>query len=98
MNEERNPVSFNAPERQTLTNADVASLGQAILTLTKELWVITDRMHIMEAVLAKHGLDISEEITRFKPDSLMSEKLQQDGTALIERVLSSLSELSLIHI
>lgn len=92
MNEEKNPTRFNAPDRQTLTHADVASLGQAILTLTKELWVVTDRMHVMEAVLAKHGLDISEEITLFKPDSTMSEKLQQDGTALIERVLSSLSK------
>ena len=92
MNEEKNPTSFNTPDRQTLTNADVASLGQAILTLTKELWVVTDRMHIMEAVLAKHGLDISDEITQHKPDSILSEKLQQNGTALIERVLSSLSK------
>ena len=92
MSEEKNPTSFNAPERQILTDADVASLGQAILTLTKELWVVTDRMHIMEAVLAKHGLDISEDITQFKPDSQMSEKLQRDGTALIERVLASLSK------
>ncbi len=92
MSEELDPVSFNSPDRVTLTNADVASLGQAILTLTQELWVITDRMHIMEAVLAKHGLNISDEITHHKPDSVLSEKLSKDGTALIERVLSSLSK------
>lgn len=91
MNEEKNPTRFNAPDRQTLTNADVGSLGLALLTLTKELWVITDRMHVMEAVLAKHGLDISEEIKQFKPDGDMSENLQREGAALIERVLSSLS-------
>jgi len=92
MSEEKDPVSFNAPDRITLTEADVASLGQAILTLTQELWVVTDRMHIMEAVLAKNGLDISDEITHHKPDSILSEKLQKDGTALIERVLRSLSK------
>lgn len=92
MSKDATPVSFNNPDRVTLTDADVASLGQAILTLTKELWVVTDRMHIMEAVLAKHGLDISDEITQHKPDSILSEKLQQNGTALIERVLSSLSK------
>ena len=91
MSEEKEPTRFNAPNRETLTNADVASLGLAVLTLTKELWVVTDRMHVMEAVLAKHGLDISEEITQFKPDNVMSENLQLEGTALIERVLSSLS-------
>ena len=30
MSEELDPVSFNSPDRVTLTNADVASLGQAI--------------------------------------------------------------------
>ena len=92
MSEETNPVSFNTPDRITLTNADVASLGQAVLTLTRELWVITDRMHVMEAVLAKHGLDISDEITQHKPDSVLAGKLQEDGVALIHRVLSSLSK------
>ena len=92
MSEEKNPISFNSPERVTLTDADVASLGQAVLTLTRELWVITDRMHVMEAVLAKHGLDISDEISNHKPDSALTEQLQRNGTALIERVLSSLSK------
>ena len=92
MSEDARPVSFNNPDRVTLTQADVASLGQAVLTLTRELWVITDRMHVMEAVLAKHGLDISDEISQHKPDSVLSEKLQRDGTALIERVLSSLAK------
>ena len=92
MSEDASPVSFNNPDRVTLTQADVASLGQAVLTLTRELWVITDRMHVMEAVLAKHGLDISDEISQHKPDNVLSEKLQRDGTALIERVLSSLAK------
>ena len=92
MSEDASPVSFNNPDRVTLTQADVASLGQAVLTLTRELWVITDRMHVMEAVLAKHGLDISDEISQHTPDSVLSEKLQRDGTALIERVLSSLAK------
>ena len=90
MSQEKDPASFNTPDRKTLNQHDVASLGQAVLTLTKELWVITDRMHVMEAVLARHNLDVSEEINNFQPDSVMSEKLQQEGTALIERVLSAL--------
>ena len=92
MNENANPASFNSPDRVTLTDVDVASLGQAVLTLTRELWVITDRMHVMEAVLAKHGLDRIDEITQHKPDSDLSDKLQQEGVALIERVLASLSK------
>ena len=92
MSEKSNPTSFNSPDRVTLTDLDVASLGQAVLTLTRELWVITDRMHVMEAVLAKHGLDITDEITQHNPDSDLSDKLQQEGVALIERVLASLSK------
>ena len=92
MTKDLDPISFNKPDRVTLTEADVASLGQAILTLTQELWVITDRMHVMEAVLAKNGLNISSEIAEYKPDDELSEKLKQDGVALIQRVLSSMSK------
>ena len=91
MNIPNDPRKFNTPDRETLSNLDVGSLGLAVLTLTKELWVLTDRMHVMEAVLAEHGLDIAEEITHHKPDSVLSETLERDGTALIERVLASLS-------
>jgi len=37
-------TSFNKPDRTTLDNTDVEALGHAVLTLTHELWVLTDRL------------------------------------------------------
>lgn len=85
-----NPIDFNLPDRETLANSDVGSLGLAILTLTREIWVLTDRMHVMEAVLANHNLDIREEIKRFQPDENMTSELRQESAALTERILSAL--------
>lgn len=87
-----NPVDYNLPDRETLANSDVGSLGLAILTLTREIWVLTDRMHVMEAVLANHNLDIREEIKRFQPDENMTSELRQESAALTERILSTLSK------
>lgn len=86
------PTSFNFPDRETLVNADVGSLGLAILALTKELWVLTDRVRIMEAVLEEHDLNIREEIKRFQPDSEMTAELRQESSELIERILKALSK------
>ena len=59
MSEEENPTEFNRPEREILKDADLNGVGQAVITLTKEIWVLIDRLHIMEAVMAENGIDIS---------------------------------------
>ena len=92
MSAPKDPTQFNLPDRETLASSDVGSLGLAVLALTKELWVLTDRVHVMEAVLEKHHLDIREEIKRYQPDDAMTAELRQESTALIERVLNALSK------
>lgn len=87
-----NPRDFNTPDRETLSDLDVGSLGLAVLTLTRELWVLTDRMHVMEAVLAENNLDIREDIQRYQPDEKMTSELRQQSAALTERILSALSK------
>ena len=86
------PRHFNTPDRETLSDLDVGSLGLAVLTLTRELWVLTDRMHVMEAVLAENNLDIREDIQRYQPDEKMTSELRQQSAALTERILSALSK------
>lgn len=92
MSPTKDPTSFNLPDRETLANVDIGSLGLAVLTLTRELWVLTDRVHVLEAVLAKHDLDLREEIKQFQPDTEMTAELRQESAALIERVLAALSK------
>jgi len=42
------PKSFNNPGTPTLNAQDSAGLGQAVLTLTHELWIVIDRVHALE--------------------------------------------------
>ncbi|MFK8053867.1 MAG: hypothetical protein AB8F65_12945 [Woeseiaceae bacterium] len=62
-------MTDTTPKRQLLTADQVNELGHAMLTLTKELWVLTDRVHTLEAVLAKKGVDVTTDIEAYEPDA-----------------------------
>lgn len=85
------PTEFNKPAHALLADTDVDGLGQAVLTLCHELWIMKDRMAVMEAVLEKHDINISEEIDAHQPDQALQDKLNKDGRALVERVMAALS-------
>ncbi|MCG8440966.1 MAG: hypothetical protein MI723_04070 [Caulobacterales bacterium] len=85
------PRSFNHPDRPTLSETDVAGLGAALLALTQEVWVLTDRLAVMEAVLARRGVDIRADIEAFEPDAEMQAELNARGKALVERVVGALA-------
>ena len=91
MSEETNPTAYNRPNRPILEDTDMNGLGQAIITLTKEIWVLTDRLHIMEAVMAENGVDIVEQVKTYQPDEAMQAKLKLENEALIDRVLSAIA-------
>ncbi|MGI9290812.1 MAG: hypothetical protein ACR2QG_06010 [Gammaproteobacteria bacterium] len=71
---------------------DLDKLGQALLTLTKELWVVKDRLRILEAALADANVITPETVDAYQPDADLSELLDTECTQLIERVLGSLDE------
>lgn len=85
------PRSFNNPDRPTLTADDMPGVGQAVLTLTHELYVLIDRIAALEAVLERHGLSVAEEIEAFKPGPKQQERLNRRGRALIARVTNALA-------
>jgi hypothetical protein len=80
------------PRRRTaLKPEDIDKLGQAVLTLAKELWVVKDRQAITEAVLAKRGIDISEEVSLFQPDAALEAKLANDRQELVKKLMQDLT-------
>ena len=85
------PRSFNNPERPTLTADDMPGVGQAVMTLTHELYVLIDRIAALEAVLELHGLNVSAEVEAYKPDPEQQERLNQRGRALVARVTNALA-------
>ena len=88
------PKTYNKPQRNMLLESDVNGLAQAVVTLTQEVWVLNDRQMVTEAVLAKHGLDIAEEVDTFTPDEDLQAKLDERSCAIMQRVFNSLGGIS----
>jgi hypothetical protein len=82
------PTSFNTPDRPSLTSDDVPALGEALLNLTRELWVLTDRVLVLEAVLEKQGISVRDAIDAFEPDEALAAELRKRGTALVAGVMA----------
>ena len=74
-----------------LRDADIDGVGQAVLSLTRELWVLKDRMFVLEDILEKNGINVSEAIETYQPDADMESKLASEGAALVKRVLDSMA-------
>ena len=85
------PRSFNNPNRPTLTADEMPGVGQAVMTLTHELYVLIDRVAALEAVLERHGLRVGEEIEAFKPTEEQQQRLNERGRALVARVTNALA-------
>lgn len=87
----KDPTEFNRPAQQILSDADVDGVGHAVMTLCHELWVVKDRMAVLEAVLEENGIDAREAVDRFQPDAALQDKLNQDGRELVQRVMAALN-------
>lgn len=91
MSEPVDPTIFNTPDRDVLDGSDINNIGRALLTLTKEVWVIKDRMMVLEAILEQKGISVEEEIDTFQPDAEFEKKLSEAGQALVKNVLNDLA-------
>mgnify|MGYP003403898351 FL=1 len=69
-----------------------APLLQAISALAEQVWILRDRERVLEEVLARHGLDVREEVTRFQPDAAMTRALDEERRTFINAVLQSFGE------
>lgn len=75
--------------RQILDGSRVDDLGEAIIALTREIWVLSDRQAVLEAVLADAGLPV-DRIDHYQPDEAMAAKLAARRQGLLDNVLSVL--------
>lgn len=81
--------SDHTAPRRILPEERIDDLGEAILALTREIWVLTDRQAVLEAVLTGQGIDCSA-IDRYQPDEAMTQALAARRQQLIDNVLVAL--------
>jgi hypothetical protein len=70
---------------------DMDLLGQALLTLTQELWVARDRIAVLEAALADAGVLPADAVDTYQPGAELNERLAADRKQLINNVLGTLA-------
>jgi hypothetical protein len=75
--------------RQILPASRIDDLGEAIIALTREIWVLTDRQAVLEAVLSEQGVDMTR-IATYQPDAEMADRLAAQRQQLIDNVLVAL--------
>jgi len=76
---------------QNLRAEDIDRLGQALITLTKELWVVSDRVKVLEAVLEDAEIMPPGAVDQYQPDEKLGASLNADRAELIETILSTLA-------
>lgn len=63
---------------------------QLALTLAQELWVVKDRLQVLEAVLSAEGRDLRDRVDRFQPDAALRAALDAERQRFIAAVLAAL--------
>lgn len=90
------PKTYNTPARETLIQADVAQLGSAVLALTREMWVLHDRVRTLEAVLERRGIDVIAEIETFQPGPELQAERNAQGKVMVGNVINALAGLDTV--
>jgi len=76
---------------QALRDADIDGLGQALITLTKELWIVKDRQRVLESVLADAGLLNNKAVDTHQPDEALESELKTERQKLIDGVIDAMT-------
>ena len=68
----------------------IDDLGNALLVVARELWVVKDRQRVLEAVLAKHGLDVAQEVAGDGPDEALAAELNAERERYLGAIMNAL--------
>lgn len=85
------PKSFNTPEVSAFGPNKIDDLGRAVVTLTKEVCVLADRLAVLEAKLEKAGVASVDELDTWEPDEATQARIDARMGAIIKAVLKEMS-------
>jgi len=78
------------PPYQRMRPGQVDNVAEAVLALARELWVVTDRLAIVEAVLEEKGVVVADLIDSYQPDAALEAKLKTKRERLVKVIEDSL--------
>ena len=77
------------PETAILKDAQIDDVARGLLALAREVWVLTDRVMIMEALLEDRGVS-SGMIDNFQPDEKLELELKKRREAMLGRLMTAM--------
>jgi hypothetical protein len=80
-------VGHKAPIRPILAPADLDTLGRQHVQLMAEVWILRDRLKLLESVLVSAGLLKAGQLDDSVPDEALRQTLTQDRDAFVERIM-----------
>ena len=86
-----NPRSFNFPEGELLRPEQIDNLGRAVISLAREICVLTDRQLILEQVLADKGIDIADAVDTYQPDEELQKRIDAQTSLIIQTIVGDLT-------
>jgi hypothetical protein len=77
------------PERPNLSSQEIEALAGTQTELVSELWILRDRVLILEHLLAEAGILKPGQIDEFAPPEDLSKKLEKDRDLFVARVIGA---------
>lgn len=87
------PKDFNKPNRQILGADQLDDMGLALISLTREVAVLNDRVILMEHVLEKKGIDVAGELEQLEPDAALQKRLDEATQKIVSSIVNTLAGL-----
>lgn len=81
------PTSYNFPQVSALGPDKIDNLGRALLSLARELCVLTDRQVVLEKMLEDAGVIARDKIENYKPDDAVQARIDKRMAAIVQSVL-----------
>jgi hypothetical protein len=79
----------HGPGRTYFDNVVIDNLLEALLELSAAVWTYHDRVNVLEKVLEKKGMSVSDEIEAHLPDTAELAARSAERAALVDRVFGS---------
>lgn len=77
------------PAEPNLSSLEADALGRTQAELLSELWILRDRVLVLEHLLAEAGILKDGQIDNYAPSEELTAKLDADRDALVARVIGA---------
>lgn len=85
------PKDYNFPKGDLLRPEQIDNLGRALISLTREVCVLTDRQMVLEQVLAEKGIDVADAVDSYQPDDATQKRLDGATRTIIDSIIGEIS-------